>query len=88
MVKHLKQIDLDTIPCRFLINQNYSSVLKERPGSLIWNSLQAVLGYTGQAMLGSKFQMRDTGLSSSTKEYTLCLQVVFRMEGMQRYGTG
>ena len=30
---------------------------------------QAVLGYTGQAMLGSKFQTRDMGLSLSTKEY-------------------
>ena len=27
------------------------------------------MGYTGQAMLGSKFQTRDMGLSLSTKEY-------------------
>ena len=50
------------------MNPNYSSVLKKRPG-LSFGTYQAVLGYTGQAMLGSKFQMRDTGLSLSTKEY-------------------
>ena len=30
---------------------------------------QAKLGYIGQAILGSKFQMRDPCLSLSTREY-------------------
>ena len=46
-------------------------MLKERdPGLSFAMELfrQAVLGFTGQAMLGSKLQMRDMGHSLSTIE--------------------
>ena len=42
--------------------------LKRDPGLSLGTSQTGCIGlYTEQAMLGSKFQMRDTGLSLSTK---------------------